>query len=233
MEYPGGVEVEYPEWRWRILAEKRRKALKVMRVLEGLSSPVIVHGSVARGDVDRDSDVDIVVLEPVPASLVELALERAGFRIVYREIVQATPSNTPKVYFYLDHWEERVVSVPLAPLRPREREFYRWGGELNAKGLEEGKRVPGVDKSLTLIIPTSRGHVEVEVEGNEHLVAKTLGVSLETVEERVRVLTRRRIHGRTGVYVKHPIPPGRSIEEEVERLAREYPGFRRILSKIL
>lgn len=224
-EGAAGVEVVYEEWRWRVLGEKRAKALQVMRALEPLGATVIVHGSIARGDVRPGSDVDVVVLEPVPPSMVELALERAGFQVVYREIVMATPGNTPKAYFYLDHEGERVVSVPLAPLQPREREFYRWGGELGPQGLREGRRVPGVSKDLLLIIPTERGHVEVEVEGNEHLVARIVGVSIETVEERVRVLTRRRRHGRTGVFVKAQVPPGVPVEQVVGELARRNPYF--------
>ncbi|MEB3774125.1 MAG: DNA polymerase subunit beta, partial [Desulfurococcales archaeon] len=90
-----------------------------------------------------------------------------------------------------------------------------------------GVRVPGVSKDLNLIIPTPRGHRELEVEGNEAYVARVLGVSIETVMERVRVLTRRRIHGRTGVFIKEPVPPGASIEEVVDRLIREVPAFRR------
>ncbi|MCE4601043.1 MAG: nucleotidyltransferase domain-containing protein [Desulfurococcales archaeon] len=226
--YPG-VEVEYDEWRWRVLAEKRAKAVKIMEALRPLRVEVIVHGSIARGDVDRDSDVDVVVVEPVSPGIVELLLERAGYRVRYREIVQATPNYTPKVYFYLDEAEEQVVSVPLAVLKPREREFYRWGGELGLEGVRAGKRVPGVNKDLVLIIPTERGHVEVELEGNERLAAKLTGVSLETVEERIRVLSRRREHGRTGVFVKRPVPPGKSVEEVVEEVARENPYFRRAL----
>ncbi len=223
---PPGVEVYYDEERWKLLEEKRAKAVEIVRALSRLRATVIVHGSLARGDVKPSSDVDVVVVDPVPPSLVEVALEDSGFRVVYREIVQATPSYTPKVYFYLDHEEERVVSVPLAPLRPREREFYRWGGEVSLDDLLRGRRVPGVSKDLVLIVPTEWGHVEVEVEGNEHLVARMVGVSIETVMERVRVLSRRRRHGRTGVFIKEPVPPGRSVEEVVSELASRNPFFR-------
>ena len=225
-----GVEVEYPPWRWRLLREKRRRALELVRALRGLGS-VIVHGSISRGDVRETSDIDVVVLEPVPPSLVELALERAGLRPYTRLIVQATPSYVPKVYFIRDPEEERVVSVPLARLRPREREFYRWGGELGPEGLERGERVPGVSKELVLILPTERGHIEAEVIGMEHVAARILGVSIETVEERVRVLTRRRAHGRTGVLLKREVPPGHPVEEEVRRLLEENKFFRRAIER--
>jgi len=227
-------EVIYDERHWRILAEKREKALAVMRALSRqLRLPVITHGSIARGDVREDSDVDIVILEtPRPLSLVDLALETAGFEVVKRVVVQATPGYTPKVYYYLDWKEEVVVSYPLARLKPREREFYRWGGEVEMGDLKANKRVPGVDKNLHLIIPKPWGHIEVNVRGREGLVARMLDISPETVEERVRVLTRRREVGRTGVFIEYEVPRGLSIEEAVKRLALENKAFRRVIDVI-
>lgn len=225
------VEVIYSEERWKLLREKRGKAIEIIEALSHTIPPglVVVHGSVARGDVEEDSDVDVAVLEPLPPSLVEFALARRGLKPVVKLIVQATPSNTPKAYLILDYKEERVVSLPLAPLKPREREFYRWGGELDYEGLKKGARVPGVDKRLYLIKPTDRGHVEMPVKGNEGLVARTLGISLDTVAERVRVLTRRREHGRTGVFLKEEVPPETPIEEAVREVSVRNPIFRRAL----
>lgn len=225
----GYREVYYEPWRWRLLEEKRGLALAVMRVLAGSFGEVITHGSIARGDVDRDSDVDIVIVNPPSPSLVELALERGGFRVKWREIVQATPSYTPKVYLYLDYEGLLVVSYPLARLKPREREFYKWGGEVGLQELLQGVRVPGVDKRLMLIEPTSYGHRESPVTGREGVVARILGISPETVAERVRVLTRRREHGRTGVFLKVELSPEESVEEAIDRVARENPLFRRAI----
>jgi len=225
----GYREVYYEPWRWRLLEEKRGLALAVMRALAGSFGEVITHGSIARGDVDRDSDVDIVIVNPPNPSLVELALERGGFRVKWREIVQATPSYTPKVYLYLDYEGLLVVSYPLARLKPREREFYKWGGEVGLQELLQGVRVPGVDKRLMLIEPTSYGHRESPVTGREGVVARILGISPETVAERVRVLTRRREHGRTGVFLKVELSPEESVEEAIDRVARENPLFRRAI----
>ncbi len=221
------MEVAYGERRWRILREKRAKAVRVMSSLQARGLESIVHGSIARGDVDEDSDVDIVIPRPVAPSIVVYTLEQAGFKPYHIEIVQATPSYTPKVYIYLDPDEEAVVSFPLADLGEREREFYRWGGELGLGGLLEGRRVPGVTKDLKLVIPTSTGHVEEDVVGNEARVARLLGISLETVMERVRVLSRRRAHGRTGVFLKEPVDPSTPIEEAIDNIARRVPAFRR------
>jgi len=223
------MEVYYEPWRWRLLEEKRSLAIKIMEVLQALYGSLVTHGSIARGDVSVDSDVDVVILDPPNPSLVELALEKGGFKVRWKELVQATPTYTPKVYLYLDYKGLLVVSYPLARLRPREREFYRWGGECTLDDLRKGVRTPGVDKRLKLIEPTDRGHRESPVIGREGYVARLLGISVETVIERVRVLTRRREHGRTGVFLKVELNPEDSVEEAVARVARENPMFRRRL----
>lgn len=223
------MEVYYEPWRWRLLEEKRSLAIKIMEVLQALYGSLVTHGSIARGDVSVDSDVDVVILDPPNPSLVELALEKGGFKVRWKELVQATPTYTPKVYLYLDYKGLLVVSYPLARLRPREREFYKWGGECTLDDLRKGVRTPGVDKRLKLIEPTDRGHRESPVIGREGYVARLLGISVETVIERVRVLTRRREHGRTGVFLKVELNPEDSVEEAVARVARENPMFRRRL----
>jgi len=223
------MEVYYEPWRWRLLEEKRSLAIKIMEVLQALYGSLVTHGSIARGDVSVDSDVDVVILDPPNPSLVELTLEKGGFKVRWKELVQATPTYTPKVYLYLDYKGLLVVSYPLARLRPREREFYRWGGECTLDDLRKGVRTPGVDKRLKLIEPTDRGHRESPVIGREGYVARLLGISVETVIERVRVLTRRREHGRTGVFLKVELNPEDSVEEAVARVARENPMFRRRL----
>jgi len=223
------MEVHYEPWRWRLLEEKRSLAIKIMEVLRALYGSLVTHGSIARGDVSVDSDVDVVILDPPNPSLVELTLEKGGFKVRWKELVQATPTYTPKVYLYLDYKGLLVVSYPLARLRPREREFYKWGGECTLDDLRKGVRTPGVDKRLKLIEPTDRGHRESPVIGREGYVARLLGISVETVIERVRVLTRRREHGRTGVFLKVELNPEDSVEEAVARVARENPMFRRRL----
>lgn len=225
-----GPEVIYDEARWRTLAAKRGRATPVLRALMGAGLEAYVFGSVARGDVRPGSDVDIVILDPAPPYLVELAIERAGLRAYSKEIVQATPSYVPKAYIYLDPDEELVVSFPLARMRPREQEFYRWGGLLDAKGVLEGRRVPGVNKELIAIIPTPRGHVEVPVAGHEGEVARLLRVSMDIVRERLSVLGRRREVGRTGTFIKEEVPPDEPIEEAVRRLAERNEFFRRAVT---
>ncbi len=223
--------VVYDESRWRLLRELRGEAERIMEALASMGLRPIVHGSVARGDVKPTSDVDVFIPYPVPSYRVELALERGGFRVYRRLVVQATPTSTPKVYYILDEEERRTVSYPLGQLRKTEYEFYYFGGALDIEGVKSGRRVPGVDKRLVLIEPLPEGHRESPVIGREAEVARIVGVSVETVLERVRVLTRRDEHGRTGVFVKLEVPPGEEVEDYVRRYAQRNPLLRRVLEE--
>ncbi|NPA96014.1 MAG: DNA polymerase subunit beta [Crenarchaeota archaeon] len=228
----GGIEVVYDERRWRVLRRKREIAKEIARALAACGfRDFVVHGSVARGDVDEDSDVDVAVLSPAPVGLVELCLERAGLRVFSRVLVQPTPVHSPKVYLYLDPFEERVVSLPLVELEPIEKEFYRFSGSLALDQLLRDERVPGVDKRLMLIVPTPRGHVEAPVVGNEGVVARFLGVSIQVVLDRVRALTRRAEEGHTGLFIEIEVPPQRSVEEVVRELCRENRLFRQRVAR--
>ena len=222
-----GEEVLYDEFRWKLLREKRAKALDVLKALHVRGVRAYVFGSVARGDVKPTSDVDIVVLEPVQPYQVELALEAASMKPFKKEIVQATPSYVPKAYIYLDPWEEVVVSFPLARMRPREYEFYRWGGIVDLKGVEGDLRVPGVNKDLVVIVPTPRGHVQFPVRGHEGQAVRLLGVSMDIVLERLSVLGRRREIGRTGTFLKVEVPSDEPLEEAIARLRERNEFFRR------
>ncbi|BEP17036.1 nucleotidyltransferase domain-containing protein [Pyrofollis japonicus] len=221
--------VVYDDKHWALLRRLRKEAIHIMNALVEAGLWPIVHGSVARGDVHESSDIDIFVPVTVPSYRIEFALERKGIRISHKVIVQATPTSTPKAYLVLDVEERKVVSFPLAKLSKTEYEFYYFGGALDYQGLIQDKRVPGVDKRLVLIEPIQEGHRESSIIGREAEVAKLLGISLETVIERIRVLTRRDKLGRTGVFVKVELEPWDSIEEAVQSIARENPLFRRAL----
>ncbi len=221
--------VKYSERHWRLLEAKRREALAILEALEKAGIHAVVHGSIARGDVHEGSDIDVFIPYVVPSYIVEIALEKAGYHPTHKLIVQATPHSTPKAYIVLDIEEKRVVSFPLAKLSRTEYEFYFFGGALDADGLRRAQRVPGVDKRLMLIEPVPEGHRESSVLGREAEAARIIGISVDTVLERVHVLTRRDEHGRTGVFVKAEIGPTDSIEEAVKSLARSNPVFRRAL----
>ncbi len=222
-------EIVYTSEHWKLLRRLRREAIGILEALYRAGIEAYVHGSIARGDVWSGSDVDVIIPYTVPSYRVEYALENSGYTIKARYIVVATPSSTPKAYIALDDLEKRVVSYPLAKLLPREQEFYRFGGILSLNELKMDKRVPGVDKRLVLIEPTKLGHRESPVIGREDVVANILGVSVDTVLERVRVLTRRDRVGRTGVFVKYVLGFDETFESALEEIARKNHWVRRVL----
>lgn len=210
-------EIKYTNARWRLFRKFRESARELMRALDRRDIESIVHGSVARGDVDKDSDVDMMVPRVVPSYLVELALREAGLQASKREIVMATPWQLPKAHVHLT--ENRMVTFPLVKPKSLEIEFYRFGGSVDLKQVGGEERVPGIDKRLLLIEPTGRGHIESQVIGREAEVAKLLEVSLDIVRERVKVLTRREEIGRTGIFLQRSLAPGESFELVFRRIA--------------
>jgi predicted nucleotidyltransferase len=217
-------EVVYSSERWELLHHLRKRALEVMEALSKRGMEALAHGSLARGDVNEGSDLDLLLPHSTPSYLAETSLLEAGFRPERREVVMATPWQLPKAHLYLD--EKTVVTFPLLKPRPLELEFYRFGGALGAEGLRRGERVPGVDKRLMLIEPTPTGHLEESVRGREGEVAKRLGVSPEIVRERVQVLTRRREEGHTGLFLRRELSPEESFEKVFSSLVRSHPVLR-------
>ena len=218
-------EVTYTANHWEILEQLRNKSLQVLKNLESSHLQVTVHGSIARGDVTQTSDIDIFISNPVSSFVVETALERSGFQVLERKIIQATPLYALKGYLELDG--QTSVSFPLVKMRQVEKEFYRFGGEATASILENNKRVLGVDKRLMLIEPTTKGHVETSIVNKEKEVAKLLGISPNTVLDRVRALLRRDKVGRTGVYIEKELNPEETFEQAMKKLADSNPAVRR------
>ncbi|KON26630.1 hypothetical protein AC480_05405 [miscellaneous Crenarchaeota group archaeon SMTZ1-55] len=226
-----GKEVCYTTSHWALLRRLRETALPIMKALAARNMDSAVYGSVARGDVNEKSDVDVIVPYSVSSTTIELALKLGGFKLFTRKIAQATPSHTPKAHIYLDPLEQTCVTFPLAAFRPLEREFYRFGGFLRAEGLMEGTRVPGCDKRLMLIQPTQRGHTASPIIGREGEVAEIVGVGVRIVEERIRVLTRREKVGRTGIVFSTELEEDAVFEEVLKRVADSNPIVRRRLRK--
>lgn len=224
VRYGDRVKVVYSKERWETLKELRFEARRVMEVLERYGFYSFVHGSVARGDVTKSSDVDVVIPYEVASFRVELALRELSETFMEKLIVQATPQHAPKAHIQLN--EKVTVTFPLAKLSRLEYEFYSFGGLVELKDLRAGKRVLGVDKRLMLIEPTLDGHFESPVIGRESVVARLLGVNVETVQQRVRVLTRRDEIGRTGVYLKEHLAMDESFEEALKKLADHDPVVR-------
>ncbi len=220
--------IEYSKEHWDLLRAKRERAKEVMQALANFGIESIVYGSVARGDVNEKSDVDVFIPYVIPSYKVELALD--NFEILERRIVQATPNYAIKGEFVLS--DNTTVSFPLVRMREREMDFYKFGGCIDYDGLLKDKRVAGVDKRLVLILPTAKGHREIPLsEIHPSGAAKILGVSIDIVLERIRVLTRRREVGRTGIFICESVPSHESLESALKNIASRNPAVRRRLEE--
>jgi uncharacterized protein len=213
------------------LEQLREKAVHLISVLDQRHIQAIVHGSIARGDVKKESDIDVFIPNPPSSFQVETTLEQAKIAQSSRKVIQATPSYSMKAYIEID--DATTVSFPLMNMRRVEREFYRFSGELDLNQLKAKARVPGVDKRLMLIEPNEKGHLESAIFGREEQVATILGVSVETVLDRVHALMKRDAVGRTGVFLKKELSTDETFEQALERLSAENPAVRRKLKSSL
>jgi len=199
------------------LKRERSKLLLEMFVKEGLNP--FIYGSIARGDVHNDSDIDIVLLQSIASYQIEIILEKNGYINYFREIIMATPADTLKLYIYLNELES--ITIPLSKFDKKSREFYDFGGKINLNQLKNSIRVPGIDKRLVFIQPISDGYEEYSIIGNEHLAAKQLNVSIDLINERKRVLLKREKFGKTGVFLKRSIEMNETTEDVLKKLANK------------
>jgi hypothetical protein len=224
------LEVIYDVERRNLLEKFRQKSERIMEALEAFHLESIVHGSIARGDVNKKSDIDVFIPSQPSSFLVETALEKAGISINRRLIVQATPTYAMKAYTEID--ENSSVSFTLMKMRKVEREFYKFSGEVTLENLRVDVRVCGVDKRLMLIEPTEKGHRESTIVGREEQVAKLLNISVETVFDRVHALLRRDEVGRTGVFIEKEVSSSETFEMALKRFADHNPAVRRRLKTV-
>jgi len=223
------ISVVYSDRDWQILNSKRNRAINLLEMFakEGLNP--YIYGSIARGNVHQDSDIDIVFTDQIPSFQIEFLLGKNGFKNYFREIIMATPLDSLKLYIYLGELE--CITVPLSKLDSKGMEFYDFGGKVNLKQLKSNIRVSGIDKRLVLIKPTSKGHDEFSIINNERNAAKVLGINIETVNERIKVLLKREKHGRTGVFLKKSIEMDESTEDVLKKLANKKSIIRKKLYK--
>ena len=219
--------IEYSENDWAILKAKRARAIKIMEMFTKERLNPFIYGSVARGNVHQNSDIDIIFTDQIPSFQIELLLDKNDINDYFREIIMATPKDSIKMYIYLSELES--ITLPISRLGKDGVEFYECGGRINLHQLREGYRIPGIDKRLVLIKPTSKGHEEISIIGNEAIAAKEVGISIKTVMERKKVLLKREKYGRTGVFLKKPIDFNESTEEVLKKLANRKSIIRKKL----
>jgi len=213
--------ITYSEDKWALLKDKRINAIKLLEIFVKEGFNPFVYGSIARGDVHESSDIDITFVQKIPSFQVEYILHKNGYENYFREIIMATPLDSIKLYIYLSELES--ITVPLTKFEKNAIEFYNFGGKIALNGLQSGNRVPGIDNQ--------DGHEESSVIGNEALAAKQVGVGINTVNERIRVLLRREKYGRTGVYLKRTLQLDESTEDVLKKLAKKKRIVRKKLLK--
>ena len=223
-------KIIYSKEDWILFKQKRKNALNLLEMFAKEGFNPIVHGSVARGDIHENSDIDIVFFQKIPPFQIELVLEKNNYKNYFREIIMATPVDSIKLYIHLSELD--CITLPLSRLDKKNMEFYDFGGKIDIKQLKSDVRVMGIDKRLVLIKPNSQGHEEISIIGNEANIAKEVGISIGTLNERKKVLLRREKYGRTGVFLKRSIQINETTEDVLKSLAKKKSIIRKKLFKI-
>jgi hypothetical protein len=221
------AKVLYDNEQWDLLNEKRKTAQNILNIFHSLNLEPYIYGSVARGDVHSTSDIDVIFFQRVPPYKIEYLLNQNGYEKYSREIIMATPMDSIKLYIYLSELES--ITIPLTKFDKTSLEFYDFGGKVSLSQIEKDIRVPGVDKRLVYIKPIKKGHKEFSIINREHIIAKELNISLDTVNERKSVLMRREKYGRTGVFLKRELSYEESPEAVLKRIANKNSIVRRKL----
>ncbi|MFX1235622.1 MAG: DNA polymerase subunit beta [Promethearchaeota archaeon] len=219
----------YTEKEWDLLKLKRNRAVNLLEVFVKAGFNPYIYGSLARGDVHEDSDLDIIFLELISPFHIEYILNENGFSNYFREIIMATPNDSLKLYIYLSELES--ITIPLSKMDTSSLEFYDFGGKVNLNDLKRHHRVPGIDKRLVMIKPNHEGHEEYSIIGNELKVAKQLNIHLNTINERIGVLVKREKYGKTGVFLKKAIALQESTEDALRKLSNRKSIVRKKLYK--
>lgn len=225
--YDIDTTVQYTPEHWNLLKKIRETAFRVTNLLAQHQIDVLIYGSVARGDVKPTSDIDIIIMTPIPSYRLELILDEAKEQIYHKYLIQATPSDTIKAHIELS--DNMTLTILLSKVLGTGMDFYRFGGSISHHQLVQEMRVPGVDKRLVLIQPTESGHHELSIVDQSKIAADILGISKNMVEQRIRVLTRRDHIGRTGVFLNREIPLEENFEVSLEKLAAQNSLIRRRL----
>jgi predicted nucleotidyltransferase len=223
-------ECQYSPEHWDLFQNLRSTAYAALKALQTFSP--LIHGSIARGDISKTSDIDIII--PYQISEFQITGNLSDYEPVERWIVQATPLAAIKGVIIFSVAPELSVTFPLVPFYPRENEFYTFGGVLGYQDLTHDimKRVPGINKQLFFIDPTEKGHREYRVTSeNASIIAKNLNISIDTIYERIRVLERRDKVGRTGIFKKRLLSPSEAFGEVLREISASDPASRRRIKR--
>lgn len=220
-------EIIYEKDHWLLLAKLREKAKKIMVLLEKSNLKAIVHGSVARGDINQFSDIDIFFPGIFSSFKIESILKKYQIKIKDKYLIQATPNSSMKAYIEIN--DQITLSFSLMKLRKVEREFYSFGGIINLKQINSNYRSNGINKNLMLIEPTPSGHTELNIKGIEDHAAKTIGISTQTVLNRTRTLNKRIKIGRTGVFIKRKLELDQPFEMILNQISKKNSAVKRRL----
>ncbi len=226
---PHERNVKYSEDHWRTLEKKRNRAKKILQAIEPLNAHPLVYGSVARGDITPNSDIDILIPETIPSYQIELSLTQINEPILSRKIVMATPNHAIKAQIELR--EDTTLTFPLTPFEQRELEFYQFGGAISLTPLKNQQRVKGINKRLLLIIPTKEGHHELSILHIPQTELVKQGFPQRIIQERLRVLTQRDQKGRTGIFLEMHVENEETFESKLQTLTDRNPIVRRKVRK--
>ena len=222
----------YSPSHWETFAKLRSKAQKVGSILTAAGFEILIYGSIARGDISSHSDIDILVKDQIPSYRLEYVFETNNLKYSRKYLVQSTPNDIIKVVYEFDPVIHIILL--LTKLTSSGFDFYHFGGALSYEELSNeqdnhGWRKPGVNKELILIEPTKDGHIASPLVDRQLEAPKILGVSNQIVQQRIRVLHRRKKIGRTGVFLHQDL--GR--DENPETVLHELAKTNRLLRKHL
>ncbi|MFX0084917.1 MAG: nucleotidyltransferase domain-containing protein [Candidatus Hodarchaeota archaeon] len=217
---------DYTEEEKQILSELRERALEILHTLENNSIHAFVHGSIARGDISQTSDIDIYIPIKVPSYQIDLVDE---FAKADRQIIMGTPNSVIKAV--LTKHDGVSISFPLSQPKERESEFYKFSGLLYLEDLLQERRIAGVNKKLLLIEPEGEGYWKSSVHANRKRTIEILGLSQRIIDERIRVLERRDIIGRTGMFLDYNLHPNENFDQALKKISDRNVIVRRVLNR--
>ncbi len=226
VRYIGREYHSYSDDERELLTKFRTKTIKMLEILEDAGIKAFVHGSVARGDVSSESDIDIHIPVQIPSFQLDII---ENFEFANRRILMGTPNST--IRGVLSIHDDITISFPLSTPNEREDEFYIFSGLLHLEDLIFNRRIAGVTKQLLLIEPDGEGYWVSSIIENKRKAIQVLSLSQRIIDERIRVLTRRDKIGRTGLLIDHSLNPDENFEHALKLIADRNTIVRRMLKR--